>query len=112
MSSIKPPPGPWADRAKCRGLDVDMFMPPRGDTNRHAVAVCNACPVKAECLDYALTAPVERHGVWGGTSERERCQLRIAKVPDHGTRPRYNRGCRCDECRAANAAYRRERWSA
>jgi hypothetical protein len=25
----------------------------------------------------------------------------------HGTRHRYNDGCRCDECRGANAAYRR-----
>lgn len=27
---------------------------------------------------------------------------------DHGTRARYHRGCRCDQCRAANAAYDRE----
>lgn len=28
-------------------------------------------------------------------------------TPDHGTRRRYTRGCRCTECRAANAAYDR-----
>lgn len=27
----------------------------------------------------------------------------------HGTRSRYSYGCRCDECRAANTAYRRDR---
>jgi hypothetical protein len=26
----------------------------------------------------------------------------------HGTRHRYNDGCRCDECKAANAAYQAE----
>lgn len=27
----------------------------------------------------------------------------------HGTRSNYRNGCRCDQCRAANAAYDRER---
>jgi len=31
--------------------------------------------------------------------------------PDHGTRARYGKGCRCDPCKAANAAYSRE-WTA
>lgn len=25
-------------------------------------------------------------------------------IPEHGTRARYSRGCRCDDCRAANTA--------
>lgn len=29
-------------------------------------------------------------------------------MPDHGTRRHYGRGCRCDQCRGANAAYDRE----
>ncbi|WP_193117065.1 hypothetical protein [Brachybacterium tyrofermentans] len=29
-------------------------------------------------------------------------------MPDHGTRRRYGRGCRCTPCRDANAAYGRE----
>lgn len=28
-------------------------------------------------------------------------------TPDHGTRARYSRGCRCNDCRAANTAYDR-----
>lgn len=31
------------------------------------------------------------------------------KLPPHGTRPRYQAGCDCDKCRAANAAYAAER---
>lgn len=31
--------------------------------------------------------------------------------PDHGTRTRFRRGCRCDECREAENAYQRE-WKA
>jgi len=26
-------------------------------------------------------------------------------IAEHGTRARYRRGCRCDQCRAANSAY-------
>lgn len=33
---------------------------------------------------------------------------RLGPDPDHGL-PLYRRGCRCDECRAANARRQRER---
>lgn len=33
--------------------------------------VCQACPVQADCLDYAVRIG-QRHGIWGGLSERER----------------------------------------
>ena len=29
-------------------------------------------------------------------------------TPQHGTRSRYRNGCRCDDCRHAETAYRRE----
>jgi hypothetical protein len=29
----------------------------------------------------------------------------VAELPPHGTRRQYQLGCRCDDCRAANAAY-------
>jgi WhiB family redox-sensing transcriptional regulator len=39
-----------------------------------AIQWCQECPVKAPCLEYALSRG-EVHGVWGGTSERERVRL-------------------------------------
>ena len=33
----------------------------------------------------------------------------IAASSRHGTRSRYKHGCRCDDCRAANTAYQRQR---
>lgn len=66
---------PWQDQARCRDLDVDAFFPERGESSREAKEICAACPVRIECLNYALRND-ERHGVWGGMTERERRRLR------------------------------------
>ena len=57
----------------CAGR-VDFF-PARGESVREAKAVCAVCPVREECLDFALRLKVA-HGVWGGLSERERRSVR------------------------------------
>ncbi|HSK90498.1 MAG TPA: WhiB family transcriptional regulator [Euzebyales bacterium] len=72
----------WQQRGRCRDLDSELFYPPLDSESlnqRHArelaaKAVCAACPVRAECLAWAL-ATDERHGVWGGKNERERQAL-------------------------------------
>ncbi len=66
---------PWMARAACRGVDRSLFFPERGGDGVKAKAICAGCPVRAECLDYAL-ADVELRGTWGGTSPGERKALR------------------------------------
>lgn len=72
----------WKTRAACRGMDVNLFYPRRGESVVAAVAVCNRCPVRSECLAYALEPPndealnIFRFGIWGGKSERARRRLR------------------------------------
>jgi WhiB family transcriptional regulator, redox-sensing transcriptional regulator len=66
---------PWREHAACAGKDPDMFFPGRGEATAPAKKVCNSCPVKADCLDHALTHR-EAFGIWAGTSERERRVLR------------------------------------
>jgi len=39
-----------------------------------AKEVCDDCPVKARCFDYALSAGMV--GIWGGTTADERQKLR------------------------------------
>lgn len=66
----------WRDAALCAQTDPAAFFPEKGESTRQAKAVCTACPVQGECLDFAL-AHDERFGVWGGLSDRERRRLSI-----------------------------------
>lgn len=59
----------WRDYAACLGADSDLFFPNQGASTRKAKAMCAACPVAVECLDYAIESGV-RFGVWGGLTER------------------------------------------
>jgi WhiB family redox-sensing transcriptional regulator len=69
----------WQWRAACRGEDTGLFFAP-SDTEvrdvklareRKAKAICGSCPVRIECLEYAIRIR-ETHGIWGGLNELER----------------------------------------
>lgn len=69
----------WRENAACRDADPELFFPvsdmgPGARQVAEAKAVCARCPVRAQCLDYALDAALD-HGVFGGTTERERREL-------------------------------------
>lgn len=66
---------PWFTEAKCLNADPDVFFPEKGGSTREAKRICGECPVRAECLEYALESD-ERFGIWGGMSERERRKLK------------------------------------
>ena len=67
----------WIEDAACTGMDWNVFFPERGGPGSPARAklVCFRCPVQADCLDYAL-ADDTTAGIWGGTTETERTQMR------------------------------------
>jgi len=64
----------WMGKGKCRDMDPAMFFPSDGIGVQIAQKTCSECPVKIPCLEYALDNRVD-HGVWGGTSERERRRI-------------------------------------
>lgn len=64
----------WMVRAHCQHYDDDLFFPARGESCEAAKEICRGCPVQRECLDWAVENR-EYHGVWGGTSPRERRAL-------------------------------------
>jgi WhiB family redox-sensing transcriptional regulator len=65
---------PWAARAECRGEDPALFFPGPDDDTSAALSICARCPVRRECLEYAIEAR-ERFGIWGGTTERQRRRM-------------------------------------
>lgn len=64
----------WMRLGHCRQLSPTVFFPSDGVGVEEARRVCQDCPVKEPCLEYALAERVD-HGVWGGTSERERRRI-------------------------------------
>lgn len=64
----------WRDQALCAQTDPNAFFPEKGGSNRPAKATCRSCPVRAECLQYALDND-EPFGVWGGMTRQARQQL-------------------------------------
>ena len=73
----------WRQLGRCRGADPDIFYPPVpavddeaaaarvAEAEESAKAICAVCPVREACLEHALSVR-EKHGVWGGLTERER----------------------------------------
>lgn len=69
---LAPADASWMDRIACRDVDPETFFLPettRGVNAVHAVqearAVCLACPVAAQCVQWARDTD-SRHGVWAG----------------------------------------------
>lgn len=84
---LEPDTATWKTQAACRGLATDLFYPRRGIYATQALKVCESCPVKQECLEYALRNG-ETIGVWGGTTEIMRRAIRKKR---RGTRLEVSR---------------------
>lgn len=111
----------WQDDAVCSQTDPESFFPEKGGSTKEAKKICLTCPVRNDCLQYALDHD-ERFGIWGGYSERERRRLKRGELIEPtlnrgGYQPPaqhepsyacYQRGCRTPECCEAKAAYERE----
>jgi len=76
----------WTDKAACRGKSIELFFgldgergPERETRETKARAVCSGCPVRAECLDYAVCSP-QKYGTWGGLNEDERAAERRRRM--------------------------------
>ncbi|MEI2640465.1 MAG: WhiB family transcriptional regulator [Microthrixaceae bacterium] len=64
----------WMAAGNCANKSPDFFFPSDGVGVELARQVCETCPVKMQCLEYTLANRID-HGVWGGTSERERRRI-------------------------------------
>jgi WhiB family redox-sensing transcriptional regulator len=67
----------WVRAAACQDEDPDLFFSTGAAQTEMAKAVCATCPVRLQCLRWALESG-QNSGVWGGLSEDER---RLLKQP-------------------------------
>jgi len=75
----------WMRQGNCREEPPSVFFPSDGAGVDLARRLCETCPVKEPCLEYALRNRID-HGVWGGTSERERRRILRQRRLDAGAR--------------------------
>ncbi len=82
MASLAPMDRSWQRTGLCRGNHAYLFFPPsaverkeeRERREHKAKAICSVCPVKSECLEFALEIR-EPYGIWGALTETERRQV-------------------------------------
>ena len=65
----------WQDWSACKGIDGDVFFVEQGGSTRRAKAICRDCIAAGACLDFAVFTN-QRFGIWAGTTERDRRQIR------------------------------------
>ena len=64
----------WREQALCDGEETDLWFPPgTGDADPYAKALCEVCPVRRDCLEYALAT--RQSGFWA-ISEDDRAKDR------------------------------------
>jgi WhiB family redox-sensing transcriptional regulator len=73
-------PPPNAQLALCAQTNPDLFFP--DDTDREMLSkarqVCARCPVRVECLTYAVESfgKTSDWGIWGGSTKFDRTKMR------------------------------------
>ena len=81
--------GQWRSVAACRSADPDLYVilfpisdsGPALQQTMAAKAICATCRVRRECLAFALRTG-QVHGIWGGTTERDRAAVRRRTVSE------------------------------
>ena len=58
----------------CKDVDTNLFFSELKSKIEKAKTICNSCPVKSECLEFALNDGIE-FGIFGGATPHERKQL-------------------------------------
>ena len=83
QANLPRPSWGWQDAAACRGEDLVLFFGPDGERQpereireRKAKQICMGCPVRTECLDYAVSRPEKSAITTASVSE-----IRLAARP-------------------------------
>lgn len=99
----------WRQGAACREADPELFFPERSGGNSHQVArareICAGCQVRQPCLATALHGPQahnDRHGIFAGTTAKQRITLRGRPSMAQGTRVLQDRAAAEEALALAN----------
>ena len=65
----------WRALGLCAKTDPDLFFAVGAIEHKQAKTICRSCPVRSDCLSFAMDSPID-HGIWGGLTERERRRWR------------------------------------
>lgn len=61
----------WQKNALCIGKPPSIFFDDEATSNRGDYkSICGRCPVRGDCLEYALLYNMT--GIWGGLTDKER----------------------------------------
>jgi len=103
----------WQADAACTSSDPELWFPSKGTPAATARIICNGCPVKPECLEYALDLHgingVQIEGIWAGTNQKERQRMLVGRrrckrcLRKFQAEKRVQPFC-SEECRAAQRA--------
>ena len=80
----------WRDLAACLDVvsaDHDPFFADTADLQAEAIAICANCPVRDDCLTFAVRTG-QQYGIWGGQPEQI---VRRLIAADRAGRPRARR---------------------
>jgi len=77
---MEPADTTWMDAAECKGAPIDMFFLSRGEDARPAQSMCKSCPVRVECIQYALNTNCYE-GIFGGLTHRGRLRWAKRQIP-------------------------------
>ena len=86
----------WRAAGACLAADPDLFFPvaigsAAGKDVSRALSICASCPVKRQCLEFAMRTG-EASGIWGGTTPEERVRVLRGRNRRPGRRPSRGAG--------------------
>ena len=68
----------WKAKAACKKLGIKMwFVRSTSEDGQEAIAICNSCQVKKECLEYIMQEEKTngmRIGIWAGLGPYQRVE--------------------------------------
>jgi WhiB family redox-sensing transcriptional regulator len=73
---------PWFEQAACQRFPIAWWFPESIDDiddAHRAIDICNTCPVRNECLQFALDND-DRHGIFGGLFPFQRYEIKYNKT--------------------------------